>query len=204
MKRMLELAPRRGTSVCARASQTPGCGSGLGRAGPGRMRAPRPSFAALHHEPVQQQLQRPGLTAGHRRAEPAEQLLLAGEDGAAGDARGGGLQVSTSGSSAEPGPLSVRTQHRKADAGSGRSREPVGRHLGVFLHLGFALFPEPLSAGRGGRFSPSRLSVRMAGIKWLRFLKPRSLHQFCFLKRNAIILRNSGQVAGLYFVATEK
>lgn len=33
MKRMLELAPRRGTSVCARASQTPGCGSGLGRAG---------------------------------------------------------------------------------------------------------------------------------------------------------------------------
>lgn len=76
--------------------------------------------------------------------------------------------------------------------------------LGVFLHLGSALFPDSLSAGRGGHFSQSCLSVWVVGIKWLRLLKPWSSHQFCFLKRNAIVLRNSGQVAGLYFVAPEK
>lgn len=73
---------------------------GRGRCGRGRRRPTcRPlCLPALRHESLQQQLQRVGAAAPHRHAGPAEQLLLAGEDGASGDRGRDRLQVSESGS----------------------------------------------------------------------------------------------------------
>lgn len=58
---------------------------------------PAACLPALCHEPLQQQLQCLGAAAHHRLTGPAEQLLLAGADGASGDRGRDRLQVGEAG-----------------------------------------------------------------------------------------------------------
>lgn len=148
---------------------------GRGRRGRGRRRPTcRPlCLPALRHESLQQQLQRVGAAAPHRHAGPAEQLLLAGEDGASGDRGRDRLQVSESGSLGRrttAAPKSEQALKARSPGASSDAYQVTRVSIGVVctaaaarLLLDFAPFLECLRTGRGVGFSSSLSHLGVLG-----------------------------------------